>query len=80
MFRGKESGGATTAHWSEEETIRETRSAISFAWCCEAHSMRVLLWRCERLMGEYERTGVVRERLLLTMLLLHDVIVLMLPL
>ena len=31
-------------------------------------------------MGEYERADVVRERLLLTILLLHDVTVLMLPL
>jgi hypothetical protein len=40
--------------------------------------MRVLLWRCERLMGEYERAGVVRERLLLVML--QDLIVPTLPL
>jgi hypothetical protein len=59
--------------------MRETSSAMSLAWCCEATSMRVLLWRCERLMGEYERAGAVRERLLLVMP--QDLIVLlMLPL
>ena len=38
--------------------------------------MRVLLWRCERLMSEYERAGAVRERLVM----LQDLIVVMLPL
>jgi hypothetical protein len=78
MLRGRASGGEITAHWSEEETIRETNSAMSLAWCCEAHSMRVLLWRCERLVGEYERAGMARVRLRLVTL--HDLIVVMLPL
>lgn len=49
-------------HCSDEETMRETRSAMSLAWCCEAHKRRVALWRWTRRLGEYERAGAARTR------------------